>query len=100
MVEKAELRRQFIQSIDEAGIKWRKSTVDKYYRKIEQFQERLLVCMHIVGGQPARAPEIMSIRHQNTANGGIRNIFIDQGLVLFVTAYYKGYEYSKKIKLI
>ena len=56
--------------------------------------------MYIVGGQPARAPEIISIRHRNTTNRGIRNIFIDRGLVLFVTAYYKGYEYSEKIKLI
>ena len=56
--------------------------------------------MHLAGGQAARAPEIISIRHRNTANGGIRNVFIDRGMVLFVTAYHKGYEYSEQTKII
>jgi hypothetical protein len=59
-----------------------------------------LILMHITGGQAPRAPEIISIRHRNTVNGGLRNIFMDAGLVLFVTVYHKGYKYSEKAKLI
>ena len=52
------------------------------------------------GGQAARAREISRIRHRNISNGGVRNIFIDNGLVKFVIAYHKGYEFSEKTKLI
>ena len=96
VIERPGLHQEFIQSVGSDGIQWRNVRVDQYYRRIEQFQEQLLILMHITGGQAARAPEIISIRHRNTANGGVRNIFIDAGLVLFVTAYHKGYEYSEK----
>jgi hypothetical protein len=59
-----------------------------------------LILMHLVGGAPARAPEIISIRHRNMKNGGVRNIFMDGGMISFVTAYHKGYEYGEKTKLI
>ena len=60
----------------------------------------LLILMHMCSGQAARTTEIMSIRHQNTSNGGIRNVFIDRGMVLFVTAYHKGYEFSEHTKIV
>lgn len=47
--------------------------------------------MHITGGQPARGPEILSIRHSNTAEVGHQHTFIEDGMVVFVTRYYKGY---------
>ena len=56
--------------------------------------------MHIVGGQPARATELLGIRHSNTKQGGLRNIFIDRGIVAFVTTYYKNYCQTRKIKII
>jgi hypothetical protein len=56
--------------------------------------------MHLTRGQPARAPEIISIQHWNLSNGGVRNVFIDSRMVLFVTAYHKGYEYSERTKVI
>lgn len=52
------------------------------------------------GGQPARAPELLGMRWKNTASGGIRNIFIDEGLVSFVAIYHKGYRSSGNIKVI
>lgn len=54
----------------------------------------------IKGGQPARAPELLGIRWKNTANGGTRNIFIEEGLVSFVAIYHKGYKSSGNIKII
>jgi hypothetical protein len=56
--------------------------------------------MHITGGQPARGPEIMSVQHSNTVKGGHRNIFIKDGMVVFATQYYKGYNVSGDVKII
>lgn len=56
--------------------------------------------MHICGGQPARGPEILTIRHSNTAEGGHRNIFLEDRLMVFVTRYYKGYTLSGDVKII
>ena len=56
--------------------------------------------MHITGGQPARGEEILSIRYRNTSNGGRRNIFVEDGLMLFVTEYHKGYAASGTSKVI
>jgi superfamily II DNA helicase RecQ len=81
-------------------VEWKKGAIEKYQRAMERFQEKLLVLMHFCGGQAARAPEIIGIRHRNTTNGGVRNVFIDDGLVMFVTAYHKGYEFSEQTKLI
>jgi hypothetical protein len=47
--------------------------------------------MHLCGGQPARALELLGIQWKNTAYSGVRNIFIKEGLVTFVATYYKGY---------
>jgi hypothetical protein len=56
--------------------------------------------MHIVKGQPARATELLRIRYANTKQGGLRNIFINCGIVAFVTAYHKNYRQTRKVKII
>ena len=56
--------------------------------------------MHIVKGQLARAMELLRIRHANTKQGGLCNIFIDCGIMAFVTTYYKNYQQTRKIKII
>lgn len=68
--------------------------------KVNEFREKLLVLMHICGGQPARGPEILSIRHRNTMSGEYRDIFIENGLIVFVTRYHKGYSISENVKII
>ena len=60
----------------------------------------MIVLTHIAGGQLARGPEIISIRHSNTVKGSYRNIFIKDGIVVFVTRYYKGYSVSGDVKII
>jgi hypothetical protein len=60
----------------------------------------LAVLVHIVEGQPARWPELGSVRHSNTVKGGHRNIFIEDGMVVFVTRYHKGYNVSGDVKII
>ncbi|KAK3046026.1 hypothetical protein LTR09_012463 [Extremus antarcticus] len=54
--------------------------------------------MHISGGQPARGTEILSIR--NTTAGGHWNMFIEDGGVVFVTRYHKGFQMSGDVKII
>jgi hypothetical protein len=56
--------------------------------------------MHITGRQLARGLEIMSVQHSNTVKGGHRNIFIKDGMVVFATRYYKGYNVSSDVKII
>jgi len=58
------------------------------------------VLMHMTGGQPARTPEILGLRMWNTENGGVRNIFIDNGVVCFVTMYHKGFTRTNTPKII
>ncbi|KAH7386614.1 hypothetical protein BKA64DRAFT_569228, partial [Cadophora sp. MPI-SDFR-AT-0126] len=48
----------------------------------------------------ARAPELLGIRWKNTVYRGVRNIFIEEGLVIFVATYYKGYRSSGNIKIM
>ena len=54
----------------------------------------------MTSGQPARGTEILSVRHCNTVKGGHRNLFIKDGLVVFVTKYYKGFQMSGDVKII
>jgi superfamily II DNA helicase RecQ len=77
-----------------------REAVERYMGRIVEFREKLAVLMHIAGGQPARGPEILSIRHSNTIKGGHRNIFIEDGMVVFVTRYHKGYNVSGDVKII
>ena len=68
--------------------------------RVIEFREKLIALMHMTGGQPARGPEILSVRHSNTVKGGHRNIFIEDGMVVYVTRYHKGYAVSGDVKII
>ena len=86
------LREKFIdESVARSTPKFKKDAAEAYERHVERFRELLLITAHICGGQPGRAPELLGIRWKNTEQGGIRNIFIEDGLVAFVTGYHKGY---------
>ena len=72
----------------------------QYGAAIERFLMALLFLVHISYGQPARGPELLTVQHRNTANGGVRNIFIDSGLVMIVTRYHKGFNHTEREKII
>jgi superfamily II DNA or RNA helicase len=74
--------------------------IERFMGFVAEFKEKLAVICHISGGQPARGPELLSIRHRNTAAGGQRNIFIEDGLVACVTRYHKGFYASNDAKVI
>ncbi|KAL1972365.1 hypothetical protein VTN31DRAFT_6779 [Thermomyces dupontii] len=79
---------------------WYDDMVNKYLKSADRFLERLLLLIHVTGGQPARAPELLSLRHRNTRGGGIRNVFIESGLVATLTRYHKTYGTTSKERTI
>lgn len=94
----AATRERFIKPGTRSGIN--RKEVERYMDRVVAFREKLLALLHMTGGQPARATEILSIRHRNTTKGGHRNIFIEDGLVVYVTRYHKGYAISGDVKVI
>ena len=62
-------------------------------------REKLLLIIHL-SSMPARGTELIGLRYQNTANGGLRNIVILDGMVTTITTYHKGYRHSGDVKLI
>ncbi|KAA8642690.1 uncharacterized protein ATNIH1004_009442 [Aspergillus tanneri] len=68
-------------------------------QQVARFKEKLAVLVHVVSGQLARAPKLLSIQQVNTATNQQRNIFIEDGMVALVTAYYKGFYTSNDIKI-
>jgi len=70
---------------------WKQNEVNDYLDNISHFLEKLLVLIYMTGGQPARSRELLSIRYRNTEKGGTRCIFIENGLIVIVTFYDKGY---------
>lgn len=95
------LRKDFIDfRASDATISWKTPLVAAYLDWVDQFLERLLILIHMTAGQPARATELISIRHRNTPEGRHRNIFIEHGLVSIVTSYHKSQSTSNSIKII
>src|SRR5204862_3497742 len=86
MYKEQRLRKEFIK-----GGQLQEEVVEAYQRQVERFQELLLILMYTSGGQSARVLELLGIRWKNTEQGGVCNIFIEDGLVAFVTTYHKGY---------
>ena len=94
------LRQRWLSRDTDDAMLYRADEMARYGRLVDQFRERLLILMHLTGGQPARAPEILSIRHQNTPYGGIRNVFIREGMVCFVIWYHKNMRSKEQSKTI
>jgi hypothetical protein len=78
----------------------RMAKIDSFMRRVVAFRRKLSIAIHICGGQPARAPELLSIRYKNTDSGGHRNVFIEDGMVTMVTSYHKGFYASNDMKII
>ncbi|KAL1640735.1 hypothetical protein SLS61_010230 [Didymella pomorum] len=94
----ASVRARFIKPGTRSGID--RKEVERYMDRVIAFREKLAALVHMVEGQPARWPELGSVRHSNTVKGGHRNIFIEDGMVAFVTRYHKGYTLSGDVKII
>ncbi|OBT79272.1 hypothetical protein VF21_01964 [Pseudogymnoascus sp. 05NY08] len=87
------------QFLDNDGL-LKPSASEAYQRHVEWFLELLLILIHLCAGQPSCATEILGLQWKNTANGGVRNVIIENGLVGLVGQYHKGYRSSGNIKII
>ena len=67
---------------------WDRKKSLEYLNKKKRFLELLMAAMHLTGGQPARGPELGSIKFRNSAFS-LRNFFIMRGNRFYVTEYHK-----------
>ncbi|KFY31504.1 hypothetical protein V493_01048 [Pseudogymnoascus sp. VKM F-4281 (FW-2241)] len=79
---------------------WQRKTAEQYLRQANTFLELLLLLIYMLGGQPARGTKLLSLQLRNTIHGLRRNIFIENGLISFVTFYHKGYSVSGSTRII
>lgn len=79
---------------------WDTRELSDYLSYLSLFLEKLLVLIHVTGGQPVRAPELLSLRYSNSTKTGTRNVFVENGLLVFVTSYHKGYLITGTTKII
>lgn len=80
--------------------RWSRRAAEHYLQQVDAFLHRLLLIIHITSGQPSRGTELLSIQYCNTAHGLQRNVFVENGLVSFVTSYHKGYSIQGSTKII
>jgi hypothetical protein len=92
------LRKRFFRN--QEALTWNLVAVQQYIRLTYEFLERLLLLVHITGGQPARGTELLTLRWRNSSHSDIRNIFMDNGMLCFVTSYHKNYSTSSTCKII
>lgn len=93
-----QLRKDFFLEAESA--RWRRPAAERYLKQVDTFLERLLLIAQLVSGQPARGSELMSLQLCNTIDCRRRNIFLENGLISFVTSYHKGYSVEGCVKII
>jgi hypothetical protein len=79
---------------------WRAKRVQQYKKALRLFREHLLVAVHMTGGQPARGTELVTVTYANMPNGQSRGVFVENGLMVYVTMYHKGIGHAQTAKVI
>ena len=69
-------------------MQWRAKKVQRYLQHLARFLELLCLAVHLTGGQPARGPELLSIRWRNSVYQD-RNLYVINGQLATVTRYHK-----------
>ena len=98
VIEVPRLRHLWFRSSQE--LLFRTDAIEVYVEKVEVFRQLLLIAIYLLGGQPARTTEVLSLRYINTSYGGIRNIFIQHKMVCLLFLYHKGYNHSGQVKVV
>jgi superfamily II DNA helicase RecQ len=80
-------------------VQWRPQEVRRHLRHIERFLDLLSLAVHIAGGQPARGPELLSVRWRNGLLQD-RNLYVINGQVAVVTRYHKTQSQWDKPKVV
>ena len=60
----------------------------QYERAVQRFLQHMMILIHVGSGQAARRPEMLGLRWCNR-QADKRNIFIHDGLVIFILTYHK-----------
>lgn len=98
--DSADLRKRWF---DQEGdiLRIRQEAFENYRVKMKIFLERLLICFHVLSGQPARSPEILGLRWRGEPSSSqTRNIFVKGREVYTVTRYHKAFALSGRQKVI
>jgi hypothetical protein len=74
--------------------------VREYSEALKTFRSRLLVLMHISGEQLARETKLIIVQYKNGPYGDIRELFINNGIIMFVITYNKIMNITAQIKMI
>lgn len=92
------LRGQFF--VHPETLLWDKQQIQQYMQLASTFLGRFHLLFHIAGGQPARGTELLTIRLRNSSQCDARNVFIENGMVSFMTSYHKNYSEASTTKII
>ena len=95
------IRQRFICHQTEAAVEYNTDAIARYLRAVKKYKERLIVLVHLSGGAPGRSTELTSIQCENGKHArSQRGVFIDNGLMAFVTSYHKGFSASQSMKIV
>jgi hypothetical protein len=103
IVEEPKLSTKYVLDVQtQHGVepRFHEAVLSEYRNSVTNFLEHLLVLMHLTGGSPARAPELLTVMHRNDRYGHSRGIFLDDGLMVFVTLYHKSFNIKANSKAI
>ncbi|KAH0399710.1 hypothetical protein KCU89_g5930, partial [Aureobasidium melanogenum] len=99
VMEDDKLIKQFVRTTDASSaseddsntaIPWNEAGISQYFKAVEKFKEQLFVLVHLTAGAPARGTESVTVAYENGVDDrGYRGVFVDNGLVSFVTSYNK-----------
>lgn len=95
------IRQRFIRHQIGITIECDTDAVTRYLRAVKKCKERLIVLVHLSGGAPGRSTELTSIQCENGKYArSQRGVFMDDGLMAFVTSYHKGFSASQSMKIV
>jgi hypothetical protein len=67
VLENEWLRDKMLAISPESQLQWKNKAVQAYFDKVDAFLERLLLLIHMTGGQPPRGTELVGLQHSNSA---------------------------------
>lgn len=72
-----------------------------YLRTFKKFKEKGIVLKHLSGGAPGRSTKLISIQCENGKHArSQRGIFMDNGMLSFVTSCHKDFRASQSMKIV
>jgi len=65
-----------------------------------KYRKKLLMLIHVIDEQLARASKLLSVQHSNIIKEEHQNVFVKDELMMFMTRYHKSYIISEDVKMI